>query len=66
MVDLIAETNGLDFAHTFVQSCSRTCRMYVIAKDGRVWISDHDVGTDTVIADSFEDFLIGILDGRIM
>lgn len=37
-----------------------------IAKDGRVWISDHDVGTDTVIADSFEDFLVGILDGRIM
>ncbi|MGE0398269.1 MAG: hypothetical protein AB7T06_16315 [Kofleriaceae bacterium] len=22
-------------------------------------ISDHDVGTDTVIADSFEDFLVG-------
>ena len=37
-----------------------------IAKDGRVWISEHDVGTPTVIADSFEDFLVGILDGRIM
>jgi hypothetical protein len=37
-----------------------------IAKDGRVWISDHDVRADSVIADSFEDFLVGILDGRIM
>jgi hypothetical protein len=37
-----------------------------IADDGRVWISDHDVGADTVIADSFEDFLVGILDGRII
>lgn len=37
-----------------------------IAKDGRVWISDLDVGADTVMAGSFEDFLVGILDGRIM
>lgn len=36
------------------------------ASDGRVWISDHDVGTETVIAASFEDFILGILDGRIM
>jgi hypothetical protein len=31
-----------------------------------VWISDLDVGADTVMAGSFEDFLVGILDGRIM
>lgn len=37
-----------------------------IAKDGRVWISDLDVGADTVIASSFEEFIVGILDGRIM
>lgn len=37
-----------------------------IAKDGRVWISDHDVGKDSVMADSFEDFILGVFDGRIM
>ena len=37
-----------------------------IAKDGRVWISDHDVGKDSVMADSFEDFILGIVEGRIM
>lgn len=37
-----------------------------IADDGRVWISDLDVGAESVIANSFEEFLGGILDGRIM
>jgi hypothetical protein len=35
-----------------------------IARDGRIWISDHDTGQDAMIAASFEDFLVNILDGR--
>ena len=37
-----------------------------IGDGGRVWISDLDVGADTVIASSFENFIAGILDDRIM
>jgi hypothetical protein len=29
-----------------------------VSVDGKVWISDHDVGAASVIANSFEDFLL--------
>ena len=36
-----------------------------LAKDGRVWLSDHDSGDDVLIAESFEDLLVKILEGRV-